>query len=52
MASADPTRNAIALQILRRRRETLERVAHEKQEQLLPLTEDFSMLKTVDQFLI
>lgn len=35
MASADPTRNAIALQILRRRRETLERVAQEKQEQLL-----------------
>ena len=35
MASADPARNAMALQILRRRRETLERVALEKQEQLL-----------------
>lgn len=35
IASADPARNSIALQILRRRRDTLERVARERQEQQL-----------------
>lgn len=35
IASADPLRNAIALQILRRRRDTLERVARERHEQQL-----------------
>lgn len=35
IASSDPARNSIALQILRRRRETLERIARERQEQEL-----------------
>ena len=35
IASADPTRNSIALQILQRRRDTVERVARERHEQQL-----------------
>jgi|GEM_PF-608559 len=35
LTSADPARNAIALEILRRRRETLERAARERQEEQL-----------------
>ena len=35
IASADPARNSIALQILRQRRDTLERAARERHEELL-----------------
>ena len=35
IASADPARQGIALQILKRRRDTLERAAHERHEELM-----------------